>query len=140
MALLKTLRHWLETVFPRAPKHFDNSPALIMHIRAILSHVETENVRIVGGVYSTSSHNNQSLVQQTIGWAELMLDSLVGKIDDERLVKRYIELLEQYSENFTTSLYDPDGVAGGTVVDLVSALKKQQAKAPKNCQAFLQKK
>lgn len=104
----------------------ENSPVLIITLKAILSHIQSENARLVGSVYSTSGHDNQQLVYQTISWADDILEQLIGVVDDDQLLICYIERLNQSSAEFETELYDPDGAVGGTVVDLVNALKRFQ--------------
>ena len=66
---------------------FENSPALIEKLRKLLSKIEKQNIKIVGGVYSTSGHNNQSLVSSSIYFANDCLDAIIGCYPDSELIK-----------------------------------------------------
>lgn len=103
---------------------FENSPALIEQLRALLSEIEAKNVNIVGGVYSTSGHINENLVYRSIRFANDCLDMVINQQPDTELINALIEKIRQRREGYEQGNYDPDGVASGTLVDVINALKK----------------
>ena len=105
---------------------FSNSPELIAKIQQLLAEIEIKNAKIVGGVYSTSGHNNENLVYRAVGVARYRLQEILGSCDDNALVSSYIKCLNTAKAEFEQNNYDPDGVGVGTLVDVELALKRLQ--------------
>ena len=113
-------------------KTYENSEALIKKLRKLLSKIEKKNIKIVGGVYSTSGHNNQSLVSSSIYFANDCLDATISLYPDSQLIDAFINKIKQSKPRFDENHYDPDGAGIGTLVDVENALKKLLAKQSEN--------
>lgn len=100
------------------------SPERVDEIEELIDAIESNNLKIVGqGVYSTSGHNNQSLVSTATSIANAALADLSFDCSDENLVEALIAQLEQRKTNFDDNHYDPDGVGAGTLMDIILKLK-----------------
>ncbi|WP_281558706.1 hypothetical protein [Thalassomonas sp. RHCl1] len=101
-----------------------NSPELIAKIHHLLVAIEANNAEIVGaGIYSTSGHNNQSLVYRAVAFAQYRLDEVLGSCDDNALIAKFITCINASKNEFEQNNYDPDGAGVGTLVDIVNGLK-----------------
>jgi len=106
------------------PHSFTNSPKLVANIYALMAEIEEKNAKIVGsGIYSTSGHNNQSLVYRAVSFAEYRVEEIIGTCDDEDLINTIIEHINQSKKEFNEKYYDPDGAGIGTLVDIANELE-----------------
>jgi len=113
---------------PTAPK-YTNSPKLVAQIYTLLADIEQRNAKTVGkGVYSTSGHNNQSLVYRAVSFAEYRVEEVIGTCPDEVLIEQIVKHINANQQQFNNSYIDPDGSGVGTLIDIANALPDIQAK------------
>lgn len=108
---------------------YTNCPKLVAQIYALLSEIEQRNAKIVGdGAYSTSGHNNQSLVYRAVSFAEYRVEDVLGTCSDDMLIAQIIEHINDSKAQFNDNYYDPDGAGIGTLVDIANSLSMLNTK------------
>lgn len=108
---------------------YTNSPKLVAQIYTLFSEIEKRNAGIAGeGGYSTSDHNNQSLVYRAVSFAEYRVEEVLGTCPDDLLIKNIVKHINANQQQFKNNHFDPDGAGAGTLVDIVNALLDIQSK------------
>lgn len=106
-----------------------NSPKLVAQIYTLLSDIEQRNLKVVGdSVYSTSGHNNRSLVYRAVSFAEYRTEEILGTCSDDILVEQIVDHINANKNRFNDHYYDPDGAGIGTLVDIAHELSKINVK------------
>ncbi|WDE01198.1 hypothetical protein [Thalassomonas actiniarum] len=101
MKLLAKIKAFFTGVEDDAVPEASNNPELIAKIHHLLVSVEAKNTEIVGaGIYSTSGHNNQTLVYRAVAFAQYRLDKVLGSCDDNALIANYITCLNASKSEF----------------------------------------
>lgn len=114
--------------FLRLRSRVVNSPELLSDIQATLAHVKESNEKLVGGIYSSSSFSNQSLVSDAVYFAYDCLERVTNKQPDNELVPALIVQIKSRKREFEQGRYDPDGIVPGTLVDIENALNTRFTK------------
>ena len=104
-----------------------NSEELSLHtafIDNICNTVEEHNLGIVNDhIEATSMHNNYNLVKAGVLFVRQCLQEFEGHCINADFMTMFISYIQAKAEDFELNHYDPDGVGGGTITDIVNALK-----------------
>jgi len=103
---------------------------LALHIEFIhntCNTVEEKNLTFVSNrMESSSRHNNHQLVKAAVLFVRLRLDEFNESCDNDNFIEIFIAYLQEKAGDFESSHYDPDGVGGGTITDIINTLKNSQ--------------
>jgi len=101
-----------------------------VQVRSICHTIEQQNLAIVNDAIETSSgHNNYKLVQAAIyfltecNW--VFNTNYAQDYSSADYFVEFIRYIREVEDDFEQRNYDPDGVGGGTITDVLNALKSQ---------------
>jgi len=94
-------------------------------ITKLLEKILERNLKIVCvSPYSTSGHNNQSLVSKAIALAGAKLNELVEEVTTDNITHSLLVYLNYHKDRFDYDHNDCDGAGVGTLVDVIKGLEK----------------
>jgi len=103
------------------------------HINELCDNIEEKNLTLVSNtVESTSGHNNHRLVQAAGYFVKECVWMFNSEYASEYVKADYfnefIVYIKEVQHEFEQHHYDPDGVGGGTITDIVKQIQNHQIK------------
>lgn len=94
------------------------------HIHDVCDSVEVKNLTLVSNtIESTSGHNNHHLVKAAVYFVKecvwLFNKEYASQYHKTDYFDEFVIYVKEVQNNFEKHHYDPDGVGGGTITDIV---------------------
>jgi len=128
---------FLLNLFKRAIKHpsiqaltEQDLAQLSQQINDLCDSVEEKNLTLVSNtIESTSGHNNYNLVKAAVYFVKKCQrefnNEYAVKCSKANYFEQFILYINKMQPDFESRSYDPDGVGGGTITDIVNQIDKQ---------------
>jgi len=103
---------------------------LAQQINELCDRVEEKNLTLVSNtIESTSGHNNHRLVQAAVYFVKecvwVFNSNYAGEYAIAEYTNEFIVYIREVEHEFEKRHYDPDGVGGGTITDILIKIKNQ---------------